>query len=374
MKILFLGNANNPLILNLAAELKRADTSLVIDIIAVNDTAGEAAKKTFDKIWVTGSPRGLWNKKGLKTLWMIRRFRKVLKSVEEKYDFLHMFFMHVGFSGSVDILQRIAQKKIISVFGSELYRSPDVVIHKLKSLVAIADHVTAANPDTLVDFRKRFQYPQDKTSVCRFGLQPLRYIEKLKDVSKSEHKKASGFDPDSFVITCGYNASPGQQHLSIIAALKNLKSQLPENYILLFPMAMGGRAEYIAEIEDAVKAAGFNYRFIRNFLADEDLAHLRCATDIMIQIQITDQLAGAMQEHLFAGNVVITGSWLPYKVLDDSGIIYWKTESAERLALTLMDVLTQYSEYSNLISGNSSIIGKLSSWPETIKNWSVLYR
>jgi hypothetical protein len=81
-----------------------------------------------------------------------------------------------------------------------------------------------------------------------------------------------------------------------------------------------------------------------------------------------------MQEHLFAGNVVITGSWLPYKVLDDSGIIYWKTESAERLALTLMDVLTQYSEYSNLISGNSSIIGKLSSWPETIKNWSVLYR
>jgi hypothetical protein len=364
MKILFLGNANNPLILNLAAELKRADSSITIDIIAVNESAGEAAVNTFNRIWITGTPSGLWNRKILKTIWMMRRFRNVLKSVDTTYDFLHMFFMHVGFSGSADILQRIARRRIVSVFGSELYRSPDVVIRKLKSLVAIADHVTAANPDTLVDFIKRFQYPQEKTSVCRFGLQPLRYIEKLKGVTKSEHKKASGFDPDSFVITCGYNASPGQQHHSIIAALKNLKSQLPEKYILLFPMAM----------EDAVKAAGLTYRFTRNFLPDEDLAYMRCATDVMIQIQITDQLAGAMQEHLYAGNVVVTGSWLPYKVLDDSGIVYWKTESAERLTATLADVLAHYSEYLSQIGGNSSVIGKLSSWPETIKNWSGLYR
>ncbi len=374
MRILFLGNANNPLILNLAAELKRADTTLVIDIIAVNDNAGEAAQKTFNKIWVTGSPQGFWNRKGLKTLWMIRRFRNVLKSVDEQYDFLHMFFLHVGFSGSTDLLQRMARKRIISVFGSELYRSPEVVIRKLRSLVAIADHVTAANPDTLRDFRKRFGYPEGKTSICRFGLQPLRSIDAMKDISKESHKAAIGVAPETFLITCGYNASAGQQHDAMINAIAAVKELLPVPYLLLFPVAMGGTASYVSELENKLKSANLNYKFIREFLPDTELAHLRCATDIMIQIQITDQLAGAMQEHLYAGNVVITGAWLPYAVLDEGGIVWWKTESPEKLRVILAEVLKNYNEYIGLTSRNRVVISSLSSWAETIEHWCHLYR
>jgi len=373
MRILFLGNANNPLILNLAAELKRTDTTLLIDIIAVNDNAGEAAHRTFNKIWITGSPQGFWNRKGLKTLWMIRRFRTVLKSVDEQYDFLHMFFLHVGFSGSTDLLQRIARKRIISVFGSELYRSPEVVIRKLRSLVAIADHVTAANPDTLRDFRKRFVYPEDKTSICRFGLQPLRSIDAMKDVSKESHKAAIGIAPETFLITCGYNASAGQQHYAMINAITAVKELLPDPYLLLFPVAMGGTATYISELENKLKSANLNYKFIREYLPDNELAHLRCATDIMIQIQITDQLAGAMQEHLYAGNVVITGAWLPYAVLEEGGIVWWKTNSPENLGSSLAEVLKNYHEYNGLSSKNRAIIGSLSSWAETIASWRNLY-
>lgn len=374
MRILFLGNANNPLILHLAAELKRTDSSLTIDIIAVNESAGESARKVFGRIWVTGTPTGFWNRKGLKTLWMIKRFRKVLKSVDVKYDFLHMFFLHVGFTGSVDILQRIARKRIISVFGSELYRSPEVVIRKLKSLVAIADHVTAANPDTLRDFRKRFGYPENQTSICRFGLQPLRSIDTMKDVSKEVHKNAIGISPETFLITCGYNASAGQQHDAIINAIAGCKALLPDPYLLLFPVAMGGSDAYISQLENKLKSAQLNYKFIREFLPDDQLAHLRCGTDVMIQIQITDQLAGAMQEHLYAGNVVITGSWLPYAVLDEGGIVYWKTESPENLQSTLSSVLRNYSGNMLLTKGNAGVIGKLSSWEQNIPFWYGLYR
>jgi hypothetical protein len=374
MRILFLGNANNPLILHLATELKRADSSLNIDIIAVNESAGEAARSVFDRIWVTGTPSGFWNRRGLKTLWMIRRYRKVLKSVDVKYDFLHMFFLHVGFSGSTDLLQRIARKRIISVFGSELYRSPEVVIRKLRSLVAIADHVTAANPDTLRDFRKRFAYPESKTSICRFGLQPLRSIDAMTDVSNEAHKAAIGISPETFLITCGYNASAGQQHEAIIKAISGLKKMLPAEYMLLFPVAMGGSDSYISELENKLKAAQLNYKFIRDFLPESDLAHLRCATDIMIQIQITDQLAGAMQEHLYAGNVVITGAWLPYAVLDEGGIVYWKTESPEKLGDTLADVLQQYATFKLRTNGNAGVIGNLSSWERCLTHWHALYR
>jgi hypothetical protein len=374
MRILFLGNANNPLILNLATELKRADATLIIDIIAVNESAGESAINTFNKIWITGTPQGFWNRKGLKTFWMLRRFRGVLKSVDVKYDFLHMFFLHVGFSGSVDILQRLAKKRIISVFGSELYRSPEVVIRKLRSLVAISDHVTAANPDTLRDFRKRFGYPEGKTSICRFGLQPLRSIDAMKDVSKESHKAAIGIAPETFLITCGYNASAGQQHEAMINSISAVKECLPDPYLLLFPVAMGGTATYISELENKLKAANLNYKFIREFLPDSELAHLRCATDIMIQIQITDQLAGAMQEHLYAGNVVITGAWLPYSVLDERGIVWWKTERVDMLRETFTSVIREYKSNALRTRDNAGVIRDLSSWEQNIPIWYSLYQ
>ena len=108
-------------------------------------------------------------------------------------------------------------------------------------------------------------------------------------------------------------------------------------------------------------------------MSDEDLARLRCATDIMVQVQPTDQLAGAMQEHLFAGSVVITGDWLPYGVLRDAGVRFWTVPDRAALTGSLRECLEELSVRQAQCVGNAVPIRGLSSWSHTAPQWSALY-
>lgn len=373
MKILFLGNGNNPLLVHLAGRIRQSRPDISIDIVSEAAITNHSSSTAFGKVYEIPKRTGLWNKPILKTLWMIRNFRATLDMVEREYDYVHMFFLHIGYSKSLDILQRIAPRMIISIFGSELYRSPEMVLNRLQVLVNAAEKVTAANEMTLRDFRKRFGVSESKTQICRFGLAPLDAIMKIARVSKEAHLKRVGLPTDAFVITCGYNASPGQQHELIIDSLARVKSQLPANYLLVFPVAMGGNEERINMIESKLKSAGLKHKFIRNFLPDEELAHFRCATDVMIQIQRTDQLSGAMQEHLFAGSVVITGDWLPYSVLDNAGIIYEKIANPSEVGEKVLDVCNKIPDLKSKLEMNKDIIWSLSSWEKCTDSWIALY-
>jgi hypothetical protein len=46
-----------------------------------------------------------------------------------------------------------------------------------------------------------------------------------------------------------------------------------------------------------------------------------------------------MQEFLYANNIIITGSWLPYEVFDNEGIQYVKIDDISELYLELKKVI-----------------------------------
>ncbi|MBD3807847.1 MAG: hypothetical protein IE880_03920 [Epsilonproteobacteria bacterium] len=89
----------------------------------------------------------------------------------------------------------------------------------------------------------------------------------------------------------------------------------------------------------------------------------------MINILVTDSFSGSMQEFLYANNIVITGSWLPYDVFDNEGIIYEKIDSAGKLSDKLEDILSNLQSYKTNLDKNIDIISKLSSWKYNIQNW-----
>jgi hypothetical protein len=115
------------------------------------------------------------------------------------------------------------------------------------------------------------------------------------------------------------------------------------------------------------------HRVITDLMSDMDLARLRCATDIMVQVQPTDQLSGAMQEHLHAGSVVITGAWLPYGVLSDAGVRFWTINDRAGLAKELEACISELSDREAACVGNDAPIRALSSWSQTAPQWSALY-
>lgn len=373
LQILFLGNANNPLLINLAIELRKIRPVITIDIVSESPVTNQLAKTAFGNI--TFIPEGKFFRSipVVKTIWMAGQFRKALASIRKEYDVVHMFFLHVGYTKSVKLLDALAPKFIVSVFGSELYRSPEIVLKQLEKLAGKADVITAANSQTLLDFRKRFQIQESKCVIRRFGLRPLDNLKALAAVDKRVHKRAVGIDEDKFVITCGYNASRGQQHEAIIESLGKHITELPPNYLLLFPLASGGDVARREQIRSQLTTLGLKYQFITEYLSDENLAHLRAATDIMIQVQTSDQLSGAMQEHMYAGNVVITGAWLPYEVLRESGVVYWTVRNADEVGAKVCELVQHFKSHAVATSVNAQAIWQLSSWELNAQTWMELY-
>ncbi len=300
-------------------------------------------------------------------------FGMALNRTAQKYDAVHMLFVHVGYSPWVKRIRRKTPRFVVSVFGSDFYQSPPVIRRLIKRIVLHADVFTAANPQTGSDFMQYYALSNDKMRLCRFGLSPLENIRNVNAIGSETAKEDLGFRADQLVVVCGYNASPLQQHEEMIESLRKKANQYPGNILFVFPIASNATADRKDQIASLLKTSGLPFQTIDTYLNEVDLAKLRIAADVMIQVQKTDQLSGSMQEHLFAGSVVITGNWLPYAVFDEAGVFYRKVDKVQDCGASLVDAVQNIEAYRAKGINNAEIIWKLSSWEANIVNWLRLY-
>lgn len=373
MHILFIGNAANPLLINLALELRRLDTGILIDILSDQPSSNKEADKVFNRIIAPDNLPRFSKIRGLKFFFLCLLIYRQLSRAEKKYDVIHIFYLSAVYGLWAGLLRSKAPKLIASVFGSEYYRSGSFVKKLQRRIIRRVDCVTAANEKTLRDLGVYYNVPETKLKLVRFGLRPLDYIKEITDLSRGVAKEKLGMPVGKSLIVCGYNASSIQQHHSIIDALEELQDEFSGQCILVFPFAMGGSDEYKSAVLKRIQALRFESRIIDKFLPDAELALLRRSADVMIQIQKTDQLSGAMQEHLFAGTLVITGAWLPYDVFISNGIYFKTIQAPEKLTDTLKDCLANLEAEQVKLTRNSEIIWRLSSWSVTGLNWQKLY-
>ena len=96
-------------------------------------------------------------------------------------------------------------------------------------------------------------------------------------------------------------------------------------------------------------------------------------TDVMIHVQTTDQLSSTMMAHLYNGNVVLAGSWLPYSDIKKKGIKLYDVDGFEDLGSKLQDVVENISEYKNTCEANKQKVYEFSSWEYCIRDWYNIY-
>jgi glycosyltransferase involved in cell wall biosynthesis len=212
-----------------------------------------------------------------------------------------------------------------------------------------ADALTFTNPLTKDSFLNYYKDFDNKTFVCRFGLTTLDFIDKNRIKNKSEIKNHFGYSQDKMIITCGYNATKAQQHEKIIENLVKLPKELLQGIQFIFPMTYGDN-KYKEKIKNILKDTDLDYIVHEDFLYADENAYIKLASDIMINVLETDSFSGSMQEFLYAGNIVITGNWLPYDVLDGEGIVYFKIDA--------VDDLREKLEYIIKIDTNSFVLKK----------------
>jgi hypothetical protein len=373
MRILFLGNVNNPLLLNLAFGLKE-QYGCSIDILSDKKPSGLSLKNPFTNISFIDSDSVLYRLPKIKMLSFSLTYRKELRAMPMDYDICHIHYLSANYSFSIKEIRKRSKKIVATVFGSEYYKSSFLIRLFQKKIIKSADAISFANRSTLNSFKKTFRINEKKLHICKYGLAIFDQIKLFQDIKKSEIKEKLGLSPGAFIITCGTNASPFQQHTEIINALSSIQNVLPQDYQLLFPLTYGGSPGYVEKLRSLLDQQGLKYKFYTQFLPEKDLSYIRLATDLLIQVQVTDQLSGAMQEHIFAGNVILTGRWLPYEEFYENGVVLETVEKVEDIDYKLVNIIRNFDFYKAKANDNPGKVYKMASVESTVTKWFEVYK
>ncbi|MCF6269623.1 MAG: hypothetical protein L3J41_07925 [Melioribacteraceae bacterium] len=376
MKILFLGNPASPLIQHLCSELKKTNDSIKIDIIAIPYRFNsKISSESFDEIFNLGNNFiSLEKIPYLKNIYFISNLRDLINQLP-KYDVVSIQFVYYFYSLIIKEIKNKGKKFTITFWGSDFNKVNFWQKAQLKKIVNNADLVTTANSTFSQKIIDRFGTAKSKFRIARFGLAPLNSLRVLrKNMSGNEAKAKLGIF-NKFVITIGYNANKIQQHFRIINELKQVLEKLPSNYLLVFPMTygFGNRKKYTEKLRDELNKYNFNFIILDSFLSNNEVAYLRLATDVMIQLQTHDQFSGSMQEHLYSENIVITGSWLPYQAFKDVGTNFLEINNFSELKSKLPKTIDNFELEKEKCKLNPNKIWELSSWEKTISNWISIF-
>ncbi|MBP7496193.1 MAG: hypothetical protein KA792_00815 [Bacteroidales bacterium] len=301
-------------------------------------------------------------------------FFLVKRDITIYYDYCHILYNKYEYILLLRSISKMSSKLISSVYGSDLHSNYFLFFYK--NYYKRFDIITFTSPELRKIFLNYFKYIDiDKVKVCPWGLKILDLIDEVKTSDNIYKIKTKyGIDRNSIVITVGSYGGYVHQHFKIIKLLSEIELKKFQIFFL-FPITYGGNKKYINNLHSSINKflKNYNYKIIDYFLSYEEVAELRCITDIFINMVLFDQLSGAMIEHLYSGNIVITGKWLPYQVLDDSGVYYKRIDNIQKLNDVLMHCLNNFSVEKSLSEGNKDIIGNIYKWEKTIFFWLKNY-
>ena len=296
----------------------------------------------------------------------------MLKSIINHYDLIDFHVFSLDYLPYMMFCIKQGIPFDISLWGSDIMRAKkDALVRKkwgfehcryIKCTENL-HQVLAEKYSTAFDSKVRYVY---------WGNSDFEVIDTLPASKVKAFKDGLLIHGEEFVVTCGYNGSEGQNHLEIVDAIKGLKKDLKSRISFLFPMTYGGVSEYMYKVKRALDEADVHYTIIDKYISSEEIAAIRLASDVVVNIQKTDAFSGSLQGHLYCNNVLIIGEWLDYVPLDNANVYYIKT-SIEDIRDNLVTVLSNLSEYKEKCSGNHEKMAGLTSWSAVLPRWAEYY-
>lgn len=378
MKVLLIGNREHQLLFNLIDEIKDDREDISFDIFSQDSNSiAEENRKYYNEITNLGLPQILLKNRIVRGVSKQIAFRNKLKKLFKKeYDYVHVHYIEDIILRDVEFfISRLNTKLVISVWGSDFLRASNVKREQMRKLFKLCSKITISNALVIEAFKDYYEGEDfcNNIVMLKFFVKPLNDL--IIGYESNKHliaKQELGIETSKIVLTIGYNASRMQQHLLIFDELfrDNEFMSYKDNIHLVVPLTYPKDREYIESIKSKLEESGFSYSVFTNFLSNDELLRLRYSSDVFVQLQTTDMMSGSMLEYLALGNLVITGSWLPYSELLDDGIIFTTINSISELPKELLkvDLLNLDKTLSNGLAVKS-IFGR----SELIRKWIEVY-
>lgn len=297
----------------------------------------------------------------------------IILKISENYDIIDIHYYNVMFDDIISELKK--RKKIIkiTIWGSDFYRASNARREVQRKFYRNVDIIQLASQQMLDDFLMVYPELTNKTGIAHFGIMQFDIIDKIIENRNAETCKIDiGIPPDKIILACGTNGHDAQQHHLILRSIDQLPDSIKEKLFLLLPMTYGGDKKYFVEVKEKLVSLGVPYKLFISPLSVVEICKLRVISDIAITIQKTDAFSAAVQEHIYAGGILISGEWLPYKKLKENGIFYIETALAT-LTETIGESIMNINKLKLHCDSNRVKMGLLSSWDAAITSWKEIY-
>lgn len=292
----------------------------------------------------------------------------ILEKMEKQDVFQTLWIEHV-WCYFYRLMRDKCYKLNLFIGGSDLYRSDDVGLRYKKCLIDTADLISGETPETIASFTRVYPEAAFKMKCVIHGVGTIDLIDKV-ELSRSEICEKYDLPNDGIIVTCGHNANKAHQHMKMINAIKKMPYEVIEKVCFVFPMAYNSvNKEYIDEIKNELESFDVDYRILTRFLNEIEMAEYATISDVMVHVQTTDQLSSTMLEEMYAGSIIIAGSWLPYGSLMDAGIQFETVDNISELAEVLPEVIRELQLKKEICTNNRAIVRKMFSWDKVIRGW-----
>ena len=307
--------------------------------------------------------------RGLITDWLRPR---ALLELSDVYDIIDIHFFSRTYDQLIRDLKGRGKSVKITIWGSDFYKSDERRREQQGEIYKLVDAIQTETKQVKEDFTGIYPELAGQVRIAHFGIQ-YDIIDALLEKGGRDHYRAQlGIPRERTVLTLGTNGSQGHQHMKMLESIGNLPPGIREQLFLIIPMNYGGIKLYIDNVRAQAEKTGVPFMVLTSFLTLREMCRYRIASDITLTIQATDSLSSAIQEHIYTGEILIAGDWLPYRVLDDFGVYYLKT-SLDSLEDVLAKTIGNRDTYIEKCSGNGKRIASFSAWDHVIGEWIDIY-
>lgn len=291
------------------------------------------------------------------------------------YDAMQLLWIEQEWSYFWKVIREKTKRLNLNVGGSDFYRAAECQRNFNKNIIACADCITAETRGTVRDFEAYYgDVLKHPLGLLPFGIEVLELIQKCENTTQEEIKSRFRIPNGRIVVTCGHNANTAHQHMEIIEALQQLPEERKEQIVCVFPMTYPqGTESYVKAVREKLGQSGLTFVVLTEFMDFGGMAAYASISDIMIHVQTTDQLSSTMLEEMYAGSLVIAGSWLPYESLHEMGIYFLDVGEMAELADVLEDAIIHLDVYREKCAGNRDIVWRHSSWDALAPRWHALW-
>lgn len=322
--------------------------------------------------------------KSLKNSFNHQHLKEIFSPILNNYDIINFHSLTPGLLLFVDYINP-DKKIILSYWGSDLFQiwgwdipQEDELKNYYVESKAIkrADIITVHNYEMERAVIAKFGPGiKNKIVLALFGMNDK--IFELIDKYRKAHPNLVflnkyGIPEIKIKITIGYSGDPICNHLQILDELNKIEKNTREKIHLLVPMTYGNySSEYKEEVVRMLNQTKISYTLFDKFLSIDELAKLRLASDIMIQMSKSDALSVSVCEALYADNLLISAVWLPYSSLRSEKIFFYETDFL-KLGETITYAANNYEAIRVSLSNNPDRIKKLNGFDNTFPKWSSL--